>query len=65
MLATQGGRKGDLSRFVEAAVDPYVLRQTITNIRVRNIDLNQGEVAALIDEALGAARATFWTSARR
>jgi len=65
LLATRGGRKGDLSRFVEEAVNREVLRQTVSDIRSRNADLNENEVAGLIDEELGATRAAFWTDARR
>ena len=65
LLATRGGRKGDLSRFVEEAVNREVLRQTVSDVRARNADLNEDEVAGLIDEALDATRATFWADARR
>lgn len=65
LLATRGGRKGDLSRFVEEAVNREVLRQTVSDIRARNADLDESEVAALVDDELGAARAAFWTDARR
>jgi hypothetical protein len=65
LLATRGGRKGDLSRFVEEAVNREVLRQTVSDIRARNADLDEDEVARLIDEERGTARAAFWTDARR
>ena len=65
LLATRGGRKGDLSRFVEEAVNREVLRQTVSDIRSRNADLDEDEVAGLIDEELGATRAACWTDARR
>jgi len=32
LLATRGGRKGDLSRFVEEAVSRAVLRQTLGKV---------------------------------
>ncbi len=57
LLATRGGRKGDLSRFVEEAVSREVLRQTAGDIRARNIDLDEAAVLRLIDEELGAVRA--------
>lgn len=65
LLATRGGRKGDLSRFVEEAVNREVLRQTVSDIRARNAGLDEDEVARLIDEERGAAGAAFWTDARR
>ena len=65
LLATRGGRKGDLSRFVEEAVNREVLRQTMNDLRERNADLNEDEVARLVDEELAATRSTFWTDARR
>lgn len=65
LLATRGGRKGDLSRFVEEAVNREVLRQTMNDLRERNADLDEDEVTRLVDEELGAARAGFWTDARR
>ncbi len=65
LLATRGGRKGDLSKFVEEAVNREVLRQTVSDIRTRNADVDDEEVARLIDEELGATRAAFWVEARR
>ena len=57
LLATRGGRKGDLSRFVEEAVNREVLRQTANDVRARNADLDEAEVLRLIDEELITARA--------
>lgn len=57
LLATRGGRKGDLSRFVEEAVSREVLRQTASDVRARNADLDEAEVLRLIDEELGIVRA--------
>ncbi len=65
LLATRGGRKGDLSRFVEEAVNREVLRQTVSDIRARNAGINDDEVGRLVHEELGATRATFWADARR
>src|SRR3546814_10502756 len=36
LLATRGGRKGDLSRFVEDAVNRAVLRETVRDVRERD-----------------------------
>ncbi len=57
LLATRGGRKGDLSRFVEEAVSREVLRQTANDVRARNGDLDESDVLRLIDEELGMVRA--------
>ena len=65
LLATRGGRKGDLSRFVEEAVNREVLRQTANDVRARNANLDEAEVLRLIDEELSAARAEAKAAARR
>jgi hypothetical protein len=64
LLATRGGRKGDLSKFVEEAVNREVLRQTVSDIRARNADIGEEEVVRLVEEELGAARPAFWADAR-
>jgi hypothetical protein len=64
LLASRGGRKGDLSRFVEEAVNREVLRETVRDIQARNADVEPGEIEKLIDDELGAMRASFWTDRR-
>jgi hypothetical protein len=59
-LAERGGKKGDLSKFIERAVQKEVLRATVHDIQQRNADLPGDEVQALIDEACGAVRSEFW-----
>ena len=59
-LAEHGGKKGDLSRFIERAVREEVLRATVRDIQDRNADLPGDEVQALIDEACTAVRSEFW-----
>jgi len=56
LLATRGGRKGDLSRFVEEAVNREVLRETIRDIQARNADADPAEIERLIGEELGEMR---------
>jgi hypothetical protein len=51
-LAERGGRKGDLSRFVEDAVNRAVLRQMVQEIWERNAGLAPEEVEKLVDEEL-------------
>src|SRR3546814_13130187 len=59
LLASRGGRKGDLSRFVEEAVNREVLRETVRDIQARNVDTDPGEVEKLIDEDLAEIRSAF------
>lgn len=65
LLATRGGKKGDMSRFVEDAVNREVLRETIRDIQARNADADPDELQSLIDEELEIARGSFWTQARQ
>lgn len=55
-LAERGGRKGDLSRFVEDAVNRSVLRQTVQEIWDRNAGLAPEDVEKLVDEELAEVR---------
>lgn len=64
LLASRGGRKGDLSRFVEAAVNREVLRETVRDIQARNADADPGELARTIDEETHAIRRDFWAARR-
>ncbi len=56
-LARTGGKKGDLSRFVDAAVRRRVLDLTVREIKDRNARFDQQEILDLIDEEVDAARA--------
>jgi hypothetical protein len=64
-LAEHGGKKDDLSKFIERAVVKEVLRATVRDIQERNADLPADEVQALIDEACAAVRAGFWQDRSR
>jgi len=55
-LKQRGMKKGDLSRFIERAVQKEILVQTVADVKQRNAGLPPGELQALIDEALVAAR---------
>ncbi len=59
-LAEHGGKKGDLSKFIERAVQKEVLRATLRDIRQRNADLSDEEIQAIVDEEVTAARKEFW-----
>ena len=56
-LARQGGKKGDLSRFVDEAVRRRVFDLTVSQTKERNAGHDQSEILDLIDEEVSAARA--------
>jgi Ribbon-helix-helix domain len=64
LLATRGGRKGDLSRFVEEAVNREVLRETMRDIQARNADADPREIERLVDEELGDIRSALGSPPR-
>ena len=55
-LGAQGMKKGDLSRFVEAAVRWRMMDVTVQAIKLRNADQSDVDLQALIDKALDAVR---------
>ncbi|MGA9583514.1 MAG: ribbon-helix-helix domain-containing protein [Allosphingosinicella sp.] len=59
-LAERGGRKGDLSRFVEDAVNRSVLRQMLREAREANAHLDPEEVQKLVDEEFAEVRRARW-----
>ncbi|HWD59431.1 MAG TPA: ribbon-helix-helix domain-containing protein [Stellaceae bacterium] len=59
-LAEHGGKKGDLSKFIERAVQKEVFRATLRDIRDRNADLSDEEIQTLVDEEVAAVRTEFW-----
>lgn len=65
LIATRGGRKGDLSRFVEEAVNREVLRETIRDVQARNADADPEAVARLVEEELEGAHREFWANRHR
>lgn len=57
-LASQGGgRKGDLSRFVEEAVRAHMLELSAEEAKAANADVSEADLAAMVDEALDWAKA--------
>ena len=56
LLAGRGARKGDLSRFVEEAVNREVLRQTIRELRESNAHVDSEEIQRIVDEEVAAYR---------
>ena len=56
-LASQGrGRKGDLSRFIEDAVQAHILELTAEQAKAANANVSEAELASIVDEALDWAR---------
>ena len=60
LLAERGGRKGDLSKFVERAVNRAVLQETVREIRERNRHMDPEEIQRIIDEAVEEVRNERW-----
>ena len=56
-LARTGGRKGDLSRFVDRAVRQAIFWETLESVWERNRNLSATEAQALADDAVAQARA--------
>ena len=56
-LARKGGKKGDLSRFVDEAVRRRVLDLTVCQIKDRHARDDQQDILDVIDEEVDAARA--------
>lgn len=52
LAAHGGGRKGDLSRFIEEAVRTYLFEQAVDQTKTAAGDMSEAEVNDLIDEAL-------------
>jgi len=56
-LAGQGGgRKGDLSRFIEEAVRAHILELSAEQAKAANADVNEADLTAIVTEALDWAR---------
>ena len=55
-LGQHGMGKGDLSKFIERAVQKEILIQTAADVKQRNLDLTGDQLQVLIDEAVAAVR---------
>ena len=55
-LGQHGMKKGDLSKFIERAVQKEILTQTTAEVKQRNADLTGAQLQGLIDEAVAAVR---------
>ncbi|MBS0986866.1 MULTISPECIES: ribbon-helix-helix domain-containing protein [Acetobacter] len=56
LAAKGGGRKGDLSRFIENAVRSYLLEQAAEQAKAATEDMNEAEITDLVNEAVQWAR---------
>jgi aminopeptidase N len=56
IAAQGGGRKGDLSRFIEDAVRAYLLERAVDQAKVAAANMSEAELNDLIDEAVDWAR---------
>lgn len=54
-LARKGGKKSDISRFVDEAVQVRLFELTVTSVKKRNRTYSQKEILAAIEDALEAA----------
>lgn len=56
-LASQGGgRKGDLSRFIEEAVRAHILELTAEQAKAANANVSEEDLSSMVDEAIQWAR---------
>ncbi len=56
IAAQGGGRKGDLSRFIEEAVRAYLLERAAGHAKTAAAGLSEADLSNLIDEAVQWAR---------
>jgi hypothetical protein len=59
-LAQRGLKKGDLSKFIERAVQKEVFAQTVAGVQARNEGVPDAQVQRAIDDALRQVRAEMW-----
>ena len=52
IAAQGGGRKGDLSRFIEEAVRSYLLEKAVEQAKAATIGMGESEITNLIEEAV-------------
>jgi hypothetical protein len=63
-LAQRGLKKGDLSKFIERAVQKEVFAQTVADVQARNANVPDEEIERAIDDALREVRAEMWGPAK-
>lgn len=56
-LASQGGgRKGDLSRFIEEAVRTYIFERAVEDAKAVNTNVSEADLSTIVNEAVQWAR---------
>lgn len=56
-LASQGGgRKGDLSRFIEQAVRTYIFERAAEEAKAANANVSEADLTSIVNEAVQWAR---------
>lgn len=58
LSAQGGGRKGDLSRFIEEAVRAHILELTAAQAKAANAEVSEADLTAIVAEAV------MWAQAR-
>ena len=64
-LAERGGKKGDLSNFIEQAVAKALLQETLRDVHSRNQDLSEDDALTLVESELALVREDrkdFWAA---
>ena len=56
LAAQGGGRKGDLSRFIEEAVRAYLFERAVAQAKTVTVTMDESVLTDLIDEAVQWAR---------
>jgi hypothetical protein len=56
LAAQGGGRKGDLSRFIEEAVRAYIFERAAEQAKAANADVSEADLTAIVTEAVQWAR---------
>jgi hypothetical protein len=56
LAAQGGGRKGDLSRFIEEAVRAHLLELSAEQAKIANVNVNEADLTAIVSEAVQWAR---------
>jgi hypothetical protein len=56
LAAQGGGRKGDLSRFIEEAVRAYLFERAVDQAKTSTAGMGESDLTDLIDEAVQWAR---------
>lgn len=51
-----GGRKGDLSRFIEEAVRTYIFERAVSDAKAANTHVSEADLTAIVNEAVQWAR---------